>query len=96
MKVATVVGTVISTVNIPLLDQHRLLLCDIQDISGEASGYTIAVDVVDAGVGETVLVLDEGNSARQILGLDWGAIRAVVVGVVDELVVDGEVRHPVS
>lgn len=96
MKVATVVGTVISTVNIPLLDQHRLLLCDIQNISGEASGYTIAVDVVDAGVGETVLVLDEGNSARQILGLDWGAIRAVVVGVVDELVVDGEVRHPVS
>lgn len=96
MKVATVVGTVISTVNIPLLDQHRLLLCDIQDISGDASGYTIAVDVVDAGVGETVLVLDEGNSARQILGLDWGAIRAVVVGVVDELVVDGEVRHPVS
>ena len=93
MKVATVVGTVISTVNIPLLDQHRLLLCDIQDVSGEASGYTIAVDVVGAGVGETVLVLDEGNSARQILGRDWGAIRAVVVGVVDELVVDGEVRH---
>ncbi len=95
MKVATVVGTVTSTVNIPLLDHHRLLLCDIQDISGEASGYTIAVDVVDAGVGETVLVLDEGTSARQILGLDWGAIRAVVVGVVDELVVDGELRQVV-
>ncbi len=51
--------------------------------------------VVDAGVGETVLVLDEGNSARQILGRDWGAIRAVVVGVVDELVVDGESREVV-
>ena len=92
MKVATVVGTVVSTISIPLLDEHRLLLCDIQDASGEPSGYTIAVDVVDAGVGETVLILDEGNSSRQILDRDWGAIRAVVVGVVDELVVDGDVR----
>ena len=92
MKVGTVVGTVVSTINIPLLDEHRLLLCDIQDAAGDPSGYTIAVDVVDAGVGETVLILDEGNSARQILGRDWGAIRAVVVGVVDELVVDGGVR----
>lgn len=93
MKVGRVVGTVVSTVNIPLLDGHRLLVCDIQDVSGEASGYTIAIDVVDAGAGDTVLILDEGTSARQILGVDRGAIRAVVVGVVDELVVDGEVRE---
>jgi microcompartment protein CcmK/EutM len=92
MKVGTVAGTVISTINIPLLDEHRLLLCDLQDIDGNASGYTIAIDVVDAGVGDTVLVLDEGSSARQILGLDHGAIRAVVVGIVDELLVDGESR----
>lgn len=93
MKVGKVVGTVVSTINIPLLDDHRLLLCDIQDIAGEANGYTICIDVVDAGVGETVLILDEGSSARQILGLDTGAIRAVVVGVVDELVIDGELRE---
>ncbi len=92
MKVGRVAGTVVSTINIPLLDDHRLLLCDTQDVNGEASGYTIAVDVVDAGVGDTVLILDEGSSARQILGLNWGAIRAVVVGIVDELVIDGEVR----
>jgi microcompartment protein CcmK/EutM len=79
-------------VNIPVLDKHRLLLCDIEGIDGRAEGYTICVDVVDAGVGETVLVLDEGSSARQILGLDTGAIRAVIVGVVDELYVDGELR----
>jgi microcompartment protein CcmK/EutM len=93
MKVATVVGTIVSTVNIPLLDEHRLLVCDIQDLDGEPDGYTICIDVVDAGVGETVLVLDEGSSARQILGLDTGAIRAVIVGVVDELFVDGELRE---
>jgi len=92
MKVGKVVGTVVSTVNIPVLDEHRLLLCDIQDVDGEVDGYTICIDVVDAGVGETVLILDEGSSARQILGLDAGAIRAVIVGVIDELVVDGELR----
>ncbi len=92
MKVGTVAGTVISTINIPLLDEHRLLLCDLQDVEGKSAGYTIAVDVVDAGVGDTVLILDEGSSARQILGLEHGAIRAVVVGIVDELVVDGHDR----
>jgi len=92
VKVGKVVGTVVSTINIPLLDEHRLLLCDVHDIDGRPDGYTIAIDVVDAGMGDTVLILDEGNSARQILGRDWGAIRAVVVGVVDELVIDGELR----
>jgi ethanolamine utilization protein EutN len=93
VKVGRVAGTVVSTINIPLLEDQRLLLCDTFDIDGEPDGYTIAIDVVDAGVGETVLILDEGNSARQILGRDWGAIRAVVVGVVDELSVDGELRE---
>ena len=93
MKVGRVVGTVISTINIPLLDDHRLLLCDLEDVDGSPVGYNIAVDVVDAGVGDPVLILDEGSSARQILGLETGAIRAVVVGIVDELVIDGEVRE---
>lgn len=83
MKVGTVAGTVVSTVNTPLLDR-RLLLCDIEGLAGQ-EGYTICVDVVDAGVGDTVLILDEGNSARQILGVDTGEIRAVVVGIVDEI-----------
>jgi ethanolamine utilization protein EutN len=93
MKIGTVVGTVVSTISIPLLDHQRLLVCDIEDAAGARSGYTIAVDVVDAGVGDTVLILDEGNSARQVLGLEWGAIRALVIGIVDELAIDGQVRR---
>lgn len=87
MKVGKIVGTVVSTVNAPVLDGHRLLICEY-----DGGGYTIAVGVVDAGVGEPVLILDEGSSARQILGLEWGAIRAVVVGVIDELAIDGELQ----
>lgn len=93
MKVGRVVGTVVSTINEPFYDEKRLLLCDILDAAGEPEGYKIAVDVVDAGVGETVLILDEGNSARQIFGLTTGAVRAVVVGIIDELIVDGEARR---
>lgn len=85
MKLGRVVGTVVSTINAPVLDGRRLLLCDLIDPHGAPSGYLIAVDTVDAGAGETVLILDEGNSARQILGLEWGAIRSVVVGVVDHV-----------
>jgi microcompartment protein CcmK/EutM len=92
MKVGRVVGTVVSTINIPLFDQQRMLLCDLLDVDGNAAGYTIAIDVVDAGEGDTVLILDEGTSARQIMGREWGAIRAVVVGIVDQLAIDGELR----
>ena len=45
----------------------------------------IAVDVVDAGAGETVLILDEGNGARQIVDRRVAPIRAVVVGIVDAI-----------
>jgi ethanolamine utilization protein EutN len=95
VKIGRVAGTVVSTINDPFFDGKRLLLCDLLDAGGEPDGYTIAVDVVDAGVGETVLIIDEGNSARQIFDLSTGAVRAVVVGIVDELVVDGEVRRVV-
>jgi len=43
------------------------------------------VAAVDAGVGDRVLVLDEGNGARQILGNPKAPIRSMVVGVVDSI-----------
>ncbi len=92
MRVGRVVGTVVSTINAPFFDEKKLLLCDLLDVAGEPDGYSIAVDAVNAGAGETVLVLDEGNSARQIFGLETGPVRAVVVGIVDELVIDREDR----
>ena len=43
------------------------------------------MDTVDAGPGETVLILDEGNGARQILEEPVGPVRALVVGIIDEV-----------
>ena len=62
-------GTVVSTVKSPIFEGRALLLVDLLEPDGrEAGGYLIAVDTVGAGAGETVLVLDEGTSARQIVG----------------------------
>ena len=89
MKLARVAGTVVSTINSPIFDDRTLLLCDLVDATGRAAGgYMIAVDTVGAGVGELVLLLDEGGSARQIIGeTGGGPLRTVVVGIVDA--VDG-------
>lgn len=86
MYIGKVIGNVVSTVKISHLDGRKLLVVDQLDLRGQETGsYDIAVDVAQAGVGDTVLVIDEGNGARQILGLDPGAVRAVIVGVVDEV-----------
>ena len=53
-----------------------------------AGGYLIAVAAIEAGVGDRVLVLDEGTGARQILGNSQAPIRSVVVGIVDSVDVE--------
>ena len=86
MYIGKVIGTVVSTIKIDHLNDRKLLIVDQLDLEGQETGYyDIAVDVVQAGLGDTVLVIDEGNGARQVLGLDPGAVRAVIVGVVDEV-----------
>jgi microcompartment protein CcmK/EutM len=86
MYIGKVIGTVVSTIKIDHLEDHKLLIVDLLDLEGQETGYyDIAVDVVQAGLGDTVLVIDEGNGARQVLGIDPGAVRAVIVGVVDEV-----------
>lgn len=86
MYIGKVVGTVVATIKISHLESRKLLLVDQLDLQGRETGYyDIAVDVVQSGPGDTVLVIDEGNGARQVLELDPGAVRAVIVGVVDEV-----------
>ncbi len=84
MKIGRVAGTVVSTVHHPVVDGRRLLLVDLLGLDLEPTGrYLIAVDAVDAGAGETVLVLDEGTGARQVLNEPAAPIRSVIVGIVD-------------
>ncbi|MGD9264503.1 MAG: EutN/CcmL family microcompartment protein [Lysobacterales bacterium] len=89
MIFARITGSVVSTIHHPIVDGRKLLLAERLDLDGKPTGgYVIAMDAIGAGMGETVLVLDEGNGARQVLEDDSAPIRSVVVAIVDELKLD--------
>ncbi len=70
----------------PIVDGRKLLLAERLDMSGKPSGgYLIAMDAIGAGQGETVLILDEGTGARQILNDSNVPVRSIVVAIVDAL-----------
>jgi microcompartment protein CcmK/EutM len=84
--IGQVTGEIVSTINHPDYVNRRLLVVDRLDESGAATGgYLVAVAAIDAGIGERVLVLDEGNGARQILDNAKAPVRSLVVGVVDSV-----------
>jgi len=86
MILGRVVGEIYSTINHPIFDGRKLLVVDrIGPDRRPSGGYLIAIDVVDAGVGDTVLMIDEGNSARQVLDAPNAPTRSVIVGVVDAI-----------
>jgi ethanolamine utilization protein EutN len=87
MYIGRVKGTVTSTIKHKLYNGHKLLLVARLNLDGsETSAYDICLDDVQAGVGDVVVVLDEGSSARQVIGKrGTGPARAVIVGVVDEI-----------
>jgi microcompartment protein CcmK/EutM len=86
MILGRVTGSVVSTIHHPVVDGRKLLLAERLDHKGKPTGaYVIAMDAIGAGRGETVLILDEGNGARQILDDDAAPIRSIVVGIVDEI-----------
>jgi ethanolamine utilization protein EutN len=86
MILGRVIGEVTSTINHPFYDAKKLLVVEKIDASGAPLvDYLIAVDSVGAGAGERVLVLDEGNGARQVLGSTDAPVRSVVVGIIDRV-----------
>ena len=88
MKLCRVIGSMVSTVKHRAFDGHKVLYCQPVDAAGEEAGDPLlAVDRVQAGVGDLVLVNQEGNGSRQLLGTIDGKlpIRSVIVGVVDDV-----------
>ncbi|MBM4388815.1 MAG: EutN/CcmL family microcompartment protein [Deltaproteobacteria bacterium] len=86
MHIAKVIGTVVSTVKHPKYKGLKLLIVQPVDQNGrETEQSFLAVDVVQAGVGDTVLVIREGNGARQIFREPVLPIRSVIVGIVDRI-----------
>lgn len=83
MILAKIVGTVVATRKDEALVSHKLLIARPISPSGTPEGgCLVAVDTVDAGVGETVLIVS-GSSARMAAGLKDRPVDAAIVGIVD-------------
>ena len=83
MILARIVGTVVATRKDPRLVSTKLMVVRPMDPHGKSEGqYLIAVDTVDAGVGETVLVVS-GSSARMAAGMKDCPVDAAIVGIID-------------
>jgi ethanolamine utilization protein EutN len=83
MLVAKIVGTVVATRKDPRLVSNKLLVARPIDPRGKSDGsHLVAVDTVDAGVGETVLIVS-GSSARMASGMKDCPVDAVIVGIID-------------
>ncbi len=89
MFLGRVIGEVVATVKHPSLEGFKILVIDMLTTDRKSLGESVlAVDTVDAGVGDFVLVVDEGSSAALVTGLPDPPIRTVVVGVVDQVDVE--------
>ncbi len=84
MILAKVVGTVVATRKDPRLVSNKLLVARPVDPRGKSDGssYLVAVDTVDAGFGETVLIVS-GSSARMASGMKDCPVDAAIVGIID-------------
>ena len=101
MMIADVIGTVVAPVQVPELEgRTHLIILPVTPTGEPAGSHRIAIDTVGAGVGDRVLVMDEGNSTRQVLGDPHAGLRTVIVGFVDSVTLGTETvydhRSPAS
>lgn len=87
MILGKVIGNVVSTVKVDGYNSKTILIVQPIDPKGNSIGKSfLAVDAIQAGVGDTVITVDEGGSARSILKEpNTFTIKLVVAGIVDKI-----------
>lgn len=91
MQIARVIGSTVATIKDEKLTGRKLLIVREADESGQPVGKPyVAVDTVDAGTGDLVLIA-AGSSARQTMLTKDSPVDAVIMAVIDSLEVNGQV-----
>ena len=87
MILAKVKGNIVSTQKNTQLVGHKLLIVHPVDLNNRFIGKkdVVALDFVDAGIGDTVLLVQEGKAVQQILGHRKAPVHSVIVAVVDSI-----------
>ncbi|MFB3789444.1 MAG: EutN/CcmL family microcompartment protein [bacterium] len=92
MRLARVVGNVVSTLKHDSYDARSLLLVEPIHPGGEPAGpATVAVDYVGAGAGEVVLMGAAPGAAKLVFGIQIAPIKEMVMGIVDEVELNGRI-----
>lgn len=94
MKIARVTGTVVSTIKYEKYVGMKLLRVRHLTLDGQPTGEElIALDAADAGIGDIVLVNNDGGAAQMIMG-DTKLIASVIIcGVIDSYSWQGQTVH---
>jgi len=91
MTICRVTGSIVSTHKNDHLVNRKIMIVQPLTLDGEPQGADmLAIDEVDAGIGDLVLVIREGGSARLIFNEKKNPVQAVIVGVVDGYHVEGQ------
>ena len=87
MLLAKVKGNIVLTQKNSYLKGHKLLLIHQIDLNGNYVGKKdiIALDLIDSGIGDTVLVVQEGAAVMQILGHRKAPVHTMIVAIVDKI-----------
>lgn len=90
MKIARVIGSVVNTIKLDSLNGYKLLWVEPIDENGVRSEQPIlAVDTVQSGIGNIVLVCQEGKSNRLCMDSKTAPVEAAIVGVIDTIEING-------
>lgn len=86
MLIAKVIGTVVSTIKHPSYYHHKLLVIQPLHLPGQQDDRDfLALDIAHAGIGDTVLVNQEGGGARIVLQDPNSPVISLIVGVLDSV-----------
>lgn len=86
MILGKVIGNVVSTIKLPIFQGYKILIVQPMNDKEEPQGEIIlALDTVQTGTGDTVLVIEEGNSSRLIMNNSTAPVKTMIVGIVDSI-----------
>jgi len=86
MEIAKVIGTVVSTIKVSKIENTRLKIAQVLDPYGKQSDtYYLVEDAIGVGIGEVVLLADDGDTVSMIVGRQNVPIRASIVAKVDKI-----------
>jgi ethanolamine utilization protein EutN len=86
MYIAKVIGDVVSSVKYETLHARKLLL--VQPLEPDGTEYgkpLIAIDMMESGIGDVVLIVDQGTATRTVMDVKYPTIRTLILGIVDRI-----------